>query len=120
MNRGRKEEAPSTKFARGTVQPVRDGGKTEIIVRGDPPIMPDYLTAEAQDVWQEQIGRVMSVGITDTGSSLFARGTARSTPSFERRSTILTATRRRPRISKPSLRWPNCWASQAGKAGSAR
>ena len=37
MKRGRKPEPPSAKAARGTLQPVRDGLKTEILVPGDPP-----------------------------------------------------------------------------------
>lgn len=40
---------------------------------GDPPMMPDYLTPEAQVVWQEEIGRVMSAGVSELDSSLFAR-----------------------------------------------
>ncbi len=73
MQRGRKPEPRSVKTARGTLQPVRDGQKTEIIVPGDPPVMPDYLTAGAIDVWQEEIGRVMAAGIAEIDSSLFAR-----------------------------------------------
>ncbi|UIJ43714.1 hypothetical protein LZK98_11495 [Sphingomonas cannabina] len=61
------------KDARGTIQPVRDAGKTEIIVPGDPPIMPDYLTPEAIEVWQENIGRVMAAGTSEIDSDLFAR-----------------------------------------------
>ena len=73
MKRGRKPEPPSAKAARGTLQPVRDGIKTEIIVPGDPPVVPDYLTAEAIDVWQENIGRVMAAGTSELDSDLFAR-----------------------------------------------
>lgn len=73
MKRGPKPETPSTKLARGTFQPVRDGAKTEIIVPGDPPMQPDYLTAGAVAVWQETIGRVMAAGVTEVDSSLFAR-----------------------------------------------
>ncbi len=73
MKRGRKPEPPSTKLARGTLQPVRDGAKAEIIVPGDPPVQPDYLTAEAIDVWQEELGRVMAAGLAEIDSSLFAR-----------------------------------------------
>lgn len=73
MKRGPKAEPPSTKLARGTFQPVRDGLKTEIVVPGDPPIMPEYLTPDAIVVWQETIGRVMSAGVTECDSSLFAR-----------------------------------------------
>ncbi|AHE57422.1 hypothetical protein [Sphingomonas sanxanigenens] len=73
MKRGPKAEPPSVKLARGTFQPVRDGVKTETIVAGDPPLMPEYLSAEAEEVWQEEIGRVMAVGVTEIDSSLFAR-----------------------------------------------
>lgn len=73
MQRGRKAEPPAVKAARGTLQPVRDGLKTEIIVPGDPPAMPDYLTPAAIDVWQEELGRVMSAGLAEIDSSLFAR-----------------------------------------------
>jgi hypothetical protein len=73
MQRGRKAEPPSAKLAKGTYQPVRDGLKTEVIVPGNPPIAPDYLTAEAVDVWQESIGRVMSAGVSEVDSALFAR-----------------------------------------------
>lgn len=73
MQRGRKAEPPSIKAARGTLQPVRDDGRTELVVPGSPPAMPDYLTAQAIDVWQEEIGRVMAAGIAEIDSSLFAR-----------------------------------------------
>lgn len=73
MKRGPKAEPPSSKLARGTFQPVRDGMKTELVVAGDPPIQPDYLTPEAIEVWQEQVGRVMAAGVTEIDSALFAR-----------------------------------------------
>lgn len=37
MRPGRKAETPTEKAARGTLRPVRDGLKTEIVVPGDPP-----------------------------------------------------------------------------------
>ncbi len=73
MDRGRKPEPVSSKLARGTFQPCRDGAKVETIVPGDPPQMPEYLTPEAQIVWQEELGRVMAAGVTELDSSLFAR-----------------------------------------------
>ena len=73
MKRGPKAEPPSAKWDRGTLQPVRDGVKTEIVVPGDPPAMPDYLTPGAIDVWQEEIGRVMASGVAEVDSSIFAR-----------------------------------------------
>lgn len=73
MKRGPKGETPTEKDRRGTLRPVRDAGKKEIIVPGDPPIMPDYLSPEAIDVWQEMLGRVMTARVTEVDSSLFAR-----------------------------------------------
>ncbi|WP_311267463.1 hypothetical protein [Sphingobium sp. WCS2017Hpa-17] len=73
MKRGPKPETPGAKLARGTFQPVRDGVKTEIIVPGDPPIQPEYLTPAAIEVWQEVIGRVMAAGVTEVDSALLAR-----------------------------------------------
>lgn len=73
MQRGRKAEPPSVKAARGTLRPFRDGDKTEIVVPGDPPAMPDYLVPPAIEVWQENIGRVMAAGTTELDSDLFAR-----------------------------------------------
>lgn len=73
MKPGPKAETPSAKIARGTFQPVRDALKTEMVVPGDPPIMPEYLTPEAIEVWQEVMGRVMAAGITEIDSALFAR-----------------------------------------------
>ena len=73
MKPGRKAEPVGTKLTRGTFQPCRDGNKTEIIVPGDPPLMPDYLTAEAEIVWEETLGRVMGVGVAEPDSALLAR-----------------------------------------------
>lgn len=73
MKRGPKPDTPSGKLARGTFQPVRDGLKTEVIVPGDPPIMPDYLTPQAIDVWQEILGRVMAAGVREVDSAMLAR-----------------------------------------------
>jgi hypothetical protein len=73
MQRGRKPKTPTEKAAAGTLRPFRDGDKTEIIVPGDPPIRPDYLTPQAIDVWQEVLGRVMAAGVTEVDSALLAR-----------------------------------------------
>lgn len=35
--------------------------------------MPDYLTPEAIDVWQETVGRVMTVGAEEVDSSFLGR-----------------------------------------------
>jgi len=73
MQPGRKADTAGTKLARGTFQPCRDAGKTQIVVSGDPPQMPEYLTAEAEIVWQETVGRVMHVGVSEADSSLLGR-----------------------------------------------
>jgi hypothetical protein len=73
MKPGRKPEPPAVKERRGTLKPYRDSDREELIVAGSPPAMPDYLTAEAIDVWQEEIGRVMAAGTVEIDSSLFAR-----------------------------------------------
>jgi len=73
MQRGRKAEPSSTKLARGTFQPCRDGQKVQVLAPGDPPMMPDYLTPEAEIVWQEILGRVMAVGVAEPDSALLAR-----------------------------------------------
>lgn len=73
MQPGRKPEPVGTKLARGTFQPCRDADKSQIIVAGDPPQMPEYLTAEAEIVWQETVGRVMFIGVSEADSSLLGR-----------------------------------------------
>ena len=73
MKRGPKPETPTAKADRGTLRPFRDGLKTEIVVPGNPPVQPDYLTAEAIEVWQEVLGRVMAAGVTEVDSALLAR-----------------------------------------------
>lgn len=73
MKRGPKAETPTAKAARGTLRPFRDDGKTEIIVPGFPPIMPDYLTAQAIDVWHEVLPRAMSTGVTEIDSAMLGR-----------------------------------------------
>lgn len=73
MQRGTKPETPDTKLARATFRPCRDATKVEVITAGDPPMMPDYLTPEAEIVWQETIGRVMAVGATESDSAILGR-----------------------------------------------
>jgi hypothetical protein len=76
MKRGAKPVPRDQKVQRGTLQPCRDGatgGAFQMIAPGDPPIAPDYLAPEAQEVWIEEIGRVMIAGVGERDSSLFAR-----------------------------------------------
>jgi|SRR5579871_924898 len=73
MKPGRKADAPAEKASRGTLRPIRDAFKTEVIVAADPPMQPDYLTPQAIEVWQEVLGRVMSAGVREVDSALLAR-----------------------------------------------
>lgn len=75
MDRGRKPEPAATKLARGTFQPCRDGTKVQVIAAGDPPMMPDYLgeDPEAVEIWQDTLGRVMSLGVCEPDSHFLAR-----------------------------------------------
>src|SRR5689334_9801786 len=75
MDRGRKPEPVDTKLARGTFQPCRDGSKVQVISAGDPPMMPEYLNEdpEAVEIWQDTIGRVMTIGVCEVDSAFLAR-----------------------------------------------
>lgn len=73
MQPGRKPETPGTKLARGTFKPHRDAQKVQLIASDDPPQMPDYLTPEAEIVFQETVGRVMHAGVAEADSSLLGR-----------------------------------------------
>jgi hypothetical protein len=73
MKRGPKPQLPATKEKRGTLRKDRDGdGPVQLIMAGDPPMMPDYLALAAQEIWMEEISRVMIAGISEQDSSLFA------------------------------------------------
>lgn len=83
MKRGPKPQTAVTKAKRGTLRPDRDGdGPVQLIVAGDPPAMPDYLSPAAQEVWLEEISRVMLAGVAERDSSLF--GTYCSTEALVR------------------------------------
>lgn len=73
MKRGPKPQTAVTKAKRGTLRPDRDGdGPVQFITAGDPPIVPSYLSPAAQEIWLEEISRVMLAGVTERDSSLFA------------------------------------------------
>lgn len=129
MKRGPKPQTPSTKLQRGTFQPVRDGVKTELIVPGNPPMMPDYLTPQAIVVWQEIIGRVMSAGVTELDSALLARycslealirqafNDPESPPPPAAYLTVLRQHEELLRIAGPKSRVGGGGAADGGKAG---
>lgn len=73
MKRGPKPQTAVTKAKRGTLRPDRDGdGPVQLITASDPPIVPGYLSPSAQEIWLEEISRVMLSGVTERDSSLFA------------------------------------------------
>jgi len=73
MKRGPKPQTAVTKAKRGTLRPDRDGdAPVQLIAAGDPPIVPSYLSPAAQEIWLEEISRVMLAGVTERDSSLFA------------------------------------------------
>ena len=73
MRRGPKPQTPVTKAKRGTLRSDRDGdGPVQLIAAGDPPIVPSYLSPAAQEIWLEEISRVLLAGVTERDSSLFA------------------------------------------------
>jgi hypothetical protein len=59
MKRGPKALLPSQKASRGTLQPCRDKGKIEMIEPDALPVRPDWLTAAGEEVWLDEIGRVV-------------------------------------------------------------
>lgn len=83
MKRGPKPQTPAIKAKRGTLRHDRDGpGPVQLITAHDPPVMPDYLSPAAQEIWMEEISRVMLSGVTEQDSALF--GTYCSTEALVR------------------------------------
>jgi hypothetical protein len=73
MQRGPKRQLPSTKREKGTFQPSRDGHVVEIIEPSAMPMRPAWLTAEGEEVWLDDIGRVeASKLVSEKDSTLFA------------------------------------------------
>ncbi len=73
MKRGPKAELPSTKMARGTFQPCRDGGVVEIVAPDALPVQPEWLTDAGRQVWLDDIGRVAGGKlVTEADSTMFA------------------------------------------------
>jgi len=73
MKRGRKPDTPIAKAKRGT---LRKGdaleGAVSLVAAGDPPVIPDYLSPAAQEIWQDELPRVMLSGVSEQDSSLLA------------------------------------------------
>ena len=53
-----KRQLPSEKLAKGTYQSCRDAGVVEVIEPSGLPQRPDWLTAEGEEVWMDDVGRV--------------------------------------------------------------
>lgn len=73
MKRGPKPQLPSEKRARGTFQPVRDGNRVEVIEPNAMPMRPTWLTAEGEEIWLDDVGRVQPGKlVTEKDSTAFA------------------------------------------------
>lgn len=75
MKRGPKPQTGIEKSRRGTLRRDRDGDPAQVslVAAGDPPVMPDYLTPAAQEIWLEEVPRVMLTGVSEFDSSILAR-----------------------------------------------
>jgi hypothetical protein len=47
-------------------------GDVQLITAKDPPIVPEFLSEPAREVWMEELSRVMLAGISERDSSLYA------------------------------------------------
>jgi hypothetical protein len=72
MRRGPKPELPSLKARSGTFRPHRDRFKVEILTSSTFPVKPDWLTAAGQTIWDENIARAATIGLTEHDSVVFA------------------------------------------------
>ena len=71
MKPGPKRMSAAEKQAKGTYQECRDK-PVHLVIEHAAPIIPGYLTPAAQDVWHEEIDRVIKAGIGELDSSFFA------------------------------------------------
>lgn len=71
MNRGPKRQSAADKQAKGTYNTTRDRPQ-HLVIAFAAPIMPSYLSKEAQAVWHEEIDRVVLAGIGHLDSTFFA------------------------------------------------
>ena len=73
MKRGPKPKPVAELEAQGTFRPARHAGRVDLVVSGDPPIMPDYLPPDAQLIWQDVLPRVMQARVVELDSEVLAR-----------------------------------------------
>ena len=73
MKGGRKAMPPSILAARGTSQPCRTDGRTEMVEPNSLPQQPEWLTEEGREVWLDEIGRLSGSRMgTEWDSTQFA------------------------------------------------
>lgn len=73
MKPGPKPQQPATKVARGTFQKCRDADTAQIIEPDALPMRPDWLTSAGEEVWMEDLGRVLANKlVTERDSTMFA------------------------------------------------
>lgn len=71
MKRGPKKMLPAEKEMRGTYRAHRDAD-IQIIESDGMPQMPDWLTPEGEEVWQDNVGRVSQKLVSEADSNEFA------------------------------------------------
>ena len=72
MKRGPKPDLPAERIARGTLSPSAAPG-VELIEPHAMPAQPDWLTAEGEEIWMDDIGRVTASRMaTEKDSTQFA------------------------------------------------
>ena len=71
MKRGPKRAPIADKIEKGTYRADRDE-LVPIPQNQSPPTMPDGLSADAQEIWLDELPRVIKSGVCDLDSSLFA------------------------------------------------
>lgn len=73
MNAGKKPTSNESKIAAGTAKPSRVRYQMTVPEAMTIPLMPEYLTKEAQAIWSEQLERMIAGGATELDSDLIAR-----------------------------------------------
>jgi hypothetical protein len=72
MNRGPKRQTPGEKAAKGTLRKHRDGDVIEVVEPNALPSQPTWLTPEGEEIWQDDLGRVIASRIvTERDSTAF-------------------------------------------------
>jgi hypothetical protein len=71
MRRGPKSETPAVKANSGTYRPHRDRLKVEVVTSSALPVKPDWLSAAGELIWDENVDRAATTGVTAHDSVIF-------------------------------------------------